>query len=282
MAKRNEQDNNKIEIEQGIHTDFIKNMTYAEYLKLDAILTNQNRLSENHDEMLFIIIHQVSELWMKLILHELNAAIDCIEENELLASYKCLARVSRTQTQMIQTWDVLSTLTPAEYLQFRDSLGRASGFQSYQHRLIEFAFGYKTSSILQIYEKEPEIKNKLKLALQKPSIYDASIRALIRAGFDIKKGSSDYSKPYEESEAVKQAWLTVYQNVERYWELYQLAEKLIDIEDSFHQWRYRHMKTVERIIGFKKGTGGSSGVAYLKKVLDQRFFPELWDVRTEL
>ncbi|GAE35208.1 tryptophan 2,3-dioxygenase [Halalkalibacter akibai] len=282
MAKRNDQDNNKIEIEQGIHTDFIKNMTYAEYLKLDAILTNQNRLSENHDEMLFIIIHQVSELWMKLILHELNAAIDCIEENELLASYKCLARVSRTQTQMIQTWDVLSTLTPAEYLQFRDSLGRASGFQSYQHRLIEFAFGYKTSSILQIYEKEPEIKNKLKLALQKPSIYDASIRALIRAGFDIKKGSSDYSKPYEESEAVKQAWLTVYQNVERYWELYQLAEKLIDIEDSFHQWRYRHMKTVERIIGFKKGTGGSSGVAYLKKVLDQRFFPELWDVRTEL
>ena len=273
-----------LEKEKGIHIDFKENMTYGEYLNLDKILTSQKRLSDHHDEMLFIIIHQVSELWMKLILHELSSAIKEIEQDELHSAFKKLARVSKTQTQIIQAWDVLSTLTPAEYLQFRDTLGKASGFQSYQYRLIEFALGYKSTHILKIYEKDPAVHAALQAAFQSPSIYDVSIKALARAGFDINPDllNRDFSKVYAGDPSVAAAWREVYRNVDQYWDLYELAEKLVDIEDWLQQWRFRHMKTVERIIGFKAGTGGSSGVNYLKQVLDHRFFPELWDLRTEL
>ncbi|MBO0587171.1 tryptophan 2,3-dioxygenase [Sporosarcina sp. E16_8] len=270
--------------EKGIHTDFKDNMTYSEYLNLDKLLSSQQRLSGHHDEMLFIVIHQVSELWMKLILHELNTAIDLIEKDELPEAFKMLARVSKTQTQIIQAWDVLSTLTPAEYMEFRDSLGRASGFQSYQNRLIEFALGYKQPHILKIYEKDPELASDLEAAFRAPGIYDVAIRALSRAGFAINPEllERDFSVTYIGDSSVADAWLEVYRNVDDHWNLYQLAEKLVDIEDSHQQWRFRHMKTVERIIGFKMGTGGSSGVNYLKSVLDHQFFPELWNVRTKL
>ncbi|RXI96510.1 tryptophan 2,3-dioxygenase [Anaerobacillus alkaliphilus] len=272
------------ENEKDIHTDFTNNMTYGEYLQLDKILSGQNRLSDHHDEMLFIIIHQVSELWMKLILHEMTAAIESIEKGEMQTSFKQLARVSKTQAQIIQAWDVLSTLTPSEYMEFRDSLGQASGFQSFQYRLIEFALGYKTLHVLKIYEKDVELHRQLQDAFKSPGLYDVAIRALAKAGLTINPDvvDRDYTIPYEQDQSVKEAWLKVYQNVDQYWDLYQLAEKLVDIEDWLQQWRFRHMKTVERIIGFKMGTGGSSGVNYLKKVLDQRFFPELWDIRTEL
>lgn len=285
MSDKNEKKRNyTTESEKDIHVDFKNNMTYGEYLSLDKILDGQKRLSGHHDEMLFIVIHQVSELWMKLILHETNAAIEAIEQDDLSASFKKLARVSNIQSQIIQGWDVLSTLTPSEYMEFRDSLAQASGFQSYQYRMIEFSLGYKTDHVLKIYEKDPELHSQLMKAFHAPSLYDVSIKALAKAGFTINPAvlNRDYSHSYQEDDTVRKAWLGVYQNVENYWDLYELAEKLVDVEDRLQQWRFRHMKTVERIIGFKKGTGGSSGVSYLKKVLDQRFFPELWDIRTEI
>lgn len=267
-----------------IYTDFRERMTYGEYLNLDRLLSNQNRLSGHHDEMLFIIIHQVSELWMKLILHELNAAIESIRRDELSNAFKQLARVSNIQEQIINSWDVLSTLTPSEYMEFRDHLGQASGFQSYQYRMVEFALGYKTKHVLAIYKKNPELLARLQEAFQAPGLYDVSIQALAKAGFDINPDvlNRDYTEPYQADQSVEKAWLAVYKDVDQYWDLYELAEKLVDLEDWLQQWRFRHMKTVERIIGHKKGTGGSAGVGYLKKVLDHRFFPELWDVRTEL
>lgn len=270
--------------QEDIHTDFKKDMTYGEYLHLDQILSSQERLSGHHDEMLFIIIHQVSELWMKLTLHELTAAIDAIDKGEMQSAFKKLARVTKIQSQIIQAWDVLSTMTPAEYLEFRDSLGKASGFQSYQYRLIEFALGYKSSHILKIYEKDAEVHAMLKDALNQPSIYDVAIRALSKAGFAINPEllDRDFSVTYAGDPTVEAAWEAVYRDVDKYWDLYQLAEKLVDVEDWLQQWRFRHMKTVERIIGFKTGTGGSSGVNYLRHVLDHRFFPELWDLRTKL
>ncbi|MCA0971161.1 tryptophan 2,3-dioxygenase [Halobacillus litoralis] len=278
MTQRDSKENEKV------HTDFKEKMTYGEYLQLRDLLSAQTRLSTHHDEMLFIVIHQVSELWMKLILHELRAAITNIREGDVQEAFKMLARVSTIQVQIIQAWDVLSTLTPAEYIEFRDSLGQASGFQSYQYRMVEFALGYKSPHVLKIYEKDPALHKELKEAYEAPSIYDAAIEKLVEAGFDINPDliARDYTKTYEEDASVEAAWSKVYQNVDQYWDLYQLAEKLVDIEDRLQQWRFRHMKTVERIIGHKKGTGGSSGVGYLKKVLDHRFFPELWDVRTSL
>ncbi|GEK59823.1 tryptophan 2,3-dioxygenase [Marinococcus halophilus] len=270
--------------EENIETNFQKKMTYGEYLNLDTILSSQNRLSGHHDEMLFIIIHQVSELWMKLILHELHAAKHAIETGDLSVSFKKLARVSEIQNQIIQAWDVLSTLTPAEYLEFREALGSSSGFQSYQYRLIEFALGYKTDFILKIYEKDPELLKQLEAGYYSGSIYDASIHALSRAGFHISEEvlNRDVTRAYEFDKTVEGAWIEVYQNSNEYWDLYELGEKLVDIEDCFQQWRFRHMKTVERVIGFKSGTGGSSGVGYLQKVLEQQFFPELWNLRTKL
>lgn len=285
MEKRSISDlQQKLNNEKGIHTDFREDMTYGEYLSLDAILNNQNRLSNHHDEMLFIIIHQVSELWMKLIIHEMQGAIQAIERGEMQPAFKMLARVSKIQMQIIQAWDVLATMTPAEYLQFRDDLGKASGFQSYQYRLIEFSLGYKTPHILKIYEKEKDVLARLKEAYGAPSIYDVSIQALAKAGLPINEAllNRDFSVVYSGDDSVAAAWKTVYENTDKYWDLYQLGEKLVDIEDSLQQWRFRHMKTVERIIGFKVGTGGSSGVNYLRQVLDHRFFPELWDLRTVL
>ncbi|MGM0844352.1 MAG: tryptophan 2,3-dioxygenase [Bacillota bacterium] len=277
-------DKNEDIFDKDIHTDFLEKMTYGDYLQLDSLLSSQRRLSGHHDEMLFIIIHQVSELWMKLILHELNASIDSIQKGELSPAFKMLSRVSKIQSQIIQAWDVLSTLTPAEYMEFREKLGQASGFQSYQYRMIEFLLGYKTKHVLEIYKKDVNLHKELLHAYNKPSIYDASILALSRAGLDISEEvlSRDLTAPYEFHQSVEDAWIIVYKNVDEHWDLYELAEKLIDIEDWLQQWRFRHMKTVERIIGHKKGTGGSSGVGYLKKVLDHRFFPELWNVRTKL
>lgn len=270
--------------EQGIHTDFIEKMTYGDYLQLDTLLSSQKRLSDHHDEMLFIIIHHVSELWLKLIIHETQGAIQAIQQGKLQASFKMLARVSKIQVQIIQAWDVLATLTPAEYMEFRDKLGNASGFQSYQYRLVEFVLGYKTPFILDIYKKDPELHAILEKAYHAPGLYDVAIQAVARAGFPINDTvlNRDFSKTYEKDESVEQAWLAIYQDVDQHWDLYQLAEKLVDVEDSFQQWRFRHMKTVERIIGNKMGTGGSSGVGYLKKVLDHYFFPELWDLRTKI
>ena len=270
--------------DEKIHTDFKEDMTYGEYLNLDKILSSQNRLSGHHDEMLFIVIHQVSELWMKLALHELSAAIEAIDKGDMQSAFKKLARVTKIQSQIIQAWDVLSTMTPAEYLEFRDSLGKASGFQSYQYRLIEFALGYKSPHILKIYEKDPEVHAMLEEGLNRPGIYDVAIRALTKAGFPINPEllDRDFSVTYAGDPTVAAAWEAVYRDVDTYWDLYQLAEKLVDVEDWLQQWRFRHMKTVERIIGFKTGTGGSSGVNYLRHVLDHRFFPELWDLRTKL
>jgi len=269
---------------EKVHTDFKERMTYGEYLHLDELLSAQKRLSSHHDEMLFIIIHQVSELWMKLILHELTESIRAIQKGELASAFKMLARVSNIQVQIIHAWDVLSTLTPAEYIEFRDKLGQASGFQSYQYRMVEFALGYKTPHVLKIYQKSPDLHEELTRAYESPGIYDAAIQKLAEAGLEISSDvlHRDYTKLYEKDPTVEKAWMRVYKDVDQYWDLYQLAEKLVDIEDRLQQWRFRHMKTVERIIGHKTGTGGSSGVGYLKKVLDHRFFPELWDVRTSL
>lgn len=270
--------------DENVETDFLKDMTYSEYLGLDQVLSAQNTLSHEHDESLFIIIHQVQELWMKLIIHELNSAIEDIKSDDFRVAFKKLARVANIHKQMIGAWDVLATMTPSDYLKFRDSLGKASGFQSYQNRLMEFSLGYKTTHALKIYEKNPEIYALLKEQLEKPSIYDETIRAVHRAGFEIDDEmlKRDVREDYTPNESVKNAFKEIYLNADEYFELYELLEKLVDIEDRYSQWRFRHMKTVERIIGFKTGTGGSSGVNYLKKVIDKYFFPELWDLRTEL
>jgi tryptophan 2,3-dioxygenase len=267
-----------------IHTDFSKELSYGSYLQLDNILSSQHRLSDHHDEMLFIIIHQASELWMKLILHEVSAAIDCIRKNDLEPSFKMLSRVSRIQQQLIQSWSVLSTLTPAEYMEFRDKLGHSSGFQSYQNRLIEFALGQKQSHVLSVYKHDADLYKKMEDALYERSIYDAAISAMAMRGLPIDDAAlnRDWSAPYEPNANVEEAWLTVYRNVDQYWDLYELAEKLVDIGSQQQLWRFNHMSTVERIIGHKTGTGGSAGVSYLKKVVDHRFFPELWSLRTKL
>lgn len=268
----------------GAHTDFKEKMTYGDYLQLELLLDSQKRLSTHHDEMLFIVIHQVSELWLKLMIHEIEAATDAIQKEEYQSAFKMLARVSKIQSQIIQSWDVLSTLTPAEYMEFRNFLGNASGFQSYQYRLVEFVLGYKTPHIVKIYEKNPLLHKRLKAAFEAPGLYDVSIQALSKQGFDINDHilNRDFSNKYEQDPTVANAWLEVYRNKDTYWDLYQLAEKLVDIEDWFQQWRFRHMKTVERIIGHKTGTGGTSGVGYLKSVLEHYFFPELWEIRTKL
>ncbi|RSD25941.1 tryptophan 2,3-dioxygenase [Mesobacillus subterraneus] len=271
-------------VTNNIHTDFSKELSYGSYLQLDKILTSQQRLSDHHDEMLFIVIHQASELWMKLILHEMSAAIDCIRKNDLEPSFKMLSGVSRIQHQLIQSWSVLSTLTPAEYMEFRDKLGHSSGFQSYQNRLIEFALGQKQSHVLSVYKHDAELYKKMEDALHERSIYDAAISALAMRGLPIDDAAlnRDWSVPYEPNASVEEAWLTVYRNVDQYWDLYELAEKLVDIGSQQQLWRFNHMSTVERIIGHKPGTGGSAGVSYLKKVVDHRFFPELWSLRTKL
>lgn len=271
-------------VEQSIQTDFSKDMSYGDYLQLDPILSSQHRLSDHHDEMLFIIIHQTSELWMKLILHELTAAVTAIETGELERSFKMLARVSKIQQQLIQSWSVLATLTPAEYLEFRDKLGSSSGFQSYQNRQIEFALGFKNARTLSVYAHDEELYPLLESSLQAPSIYDMTVREMHRRGLAIDDAvlNRDVTKDWEWNESVETAWAEVYRDVDKYWDLYELGEKLLDIGSQQQMWRFNHMSTVERIIGQKMGTGGSSGVNYLRRVLDHRFFPELWTVRTKL
>ncbi|GGG27898.1 tryptophan 2,3-dioxygenase [Lysinibacillus alkalisoli] len=270
--------------EKNIVTNFENRMTYTDYLHLNDVLACQQPLTDEHDEMLFITVHHISELWMKQILHEVKSATKDMQAERLPEAFKKLARVSQVQNQLKNVWDVLATLTPADYLKFRDSLGNSSGFQSYQNRLLEFYFGYKTPHILKIYAHEPKIAVQLQEAYEAPSLYDEAIRILAKRGFAIDEAvlQRDLTQKYEANDSVKEAWKAVYRAPETYFELYELAEELVDIEDLFQQWRFRHMKTVERIIGFKKGTGGSGGVSYLKKVLDQYFFPELWQLRTEL
>ncbi len=266
------------------HTDFAGAMSYGDYLQLDTLLAAQQPRSDSHDEMLFIVIHQASELWMKLTLHELDAARRLMEADDLALVFKHLARVSRIQSQLIQSWDVLSTMTPSDYSHFRGALGRSSGFQSAQYRLIEFAFGNKQDAMIAPHRHREDVNARLERALATPSIYDQAIRLLARRGFAIDRAvlDRDVRQPYESNGSVLAAWTRVYEDPRKYWDLYQLAEELIDLEDWFQQWRFRHVTTVQRIIGRKRGTGGTAGVGYLRQVLDVTFFPELWDVRTEL
>ena len=269
---------------KGAHLDFAHEMGYGDYLELDTLLSAQNLRSDKHDEMLFIIQHQTSELWIRLLLHELTAARDCIRRDELDPSFKMLARVSRVMDQLVSAWTVLSTLTPSEYTEFRGVLGRSSGFQSHQYRVLEFLLGNKNPVLARPHAHHPARYAEVMAALEAPSIYDESLRLVARRGFAIDAAVTerDWREPYRANASVLEAWRRIYAAPKAHWDLYQLAEKLVDIEDSFRQWRYRHVTTVQRIIGFKQGTGGTSGVGYLQSVLQLELFPELWQVRTYL
>lgn len=262
--------------------DFAQEMSYGDYLALDAILNAQHPRSSDHNEMLFIIQHQTSELWMKLMLHELRAAIRNVATDCLAPAFKMLARVSRIMEQLVHAWDVLATLTPSEYSTIRPYLGASSGFQSYQYREIEFLLGNKNAAMLKPHAHRSELFAQVQKAFESPSLYDESLRLLVRKGFALSDTERDWSKPRDFNQSAESAWLTVYRKPEAYWDLYQLAEELIDLEDAFRQWRYRHVTTVERIIGFKPGTGGTNGVPYLRRQLDTVLFAELWKVRTDL
>lgn len=268
--------------EEGIHWD--QDMSYGSYLSLDKLLDSQNLVTGAHDEMMFVIIHQASELWMKLCIHEIGAAMREVENDNLGAVFKMLSRVSRIQGQLRQSWAVLSTMTPADYLAFRDDLGQSSGFQSFQYREIEFALGNKNAALIKVHRKNPERYERLRKVLHAPSFYDLCLRQLAKKGFDIPSDylDRDWSLPYVPSKVVEAAWARVYSDPAKHWDFYELAEKLIDLEQEFAMWRFSHMKTVERIIGYRQGTGGTSGVAFLEKALKLRFFPELWTVRSEL
>jgi tryptophan 2,3-dioxygenase len=264
--------------------DFSQSMSYADYLQLDAILSAQKPLSPDHNEMLFIIQHQTSELWMKLMLHELRAAIAAVARDELGAAFKMLARVSRIMEQLVHAWDVLATMTPPEYSAIRPYLGNSSGFQSAQYRCIEFALGNKNAAMLKPHAHRPELLAQVQAAYESPSLYDEALRLLSARGLTVPATHAlrDWTRPYEESAEVEQAWLVVYRNPKQHWDLYQLGEELTDLEDAFRLWRFRHVTTVERVIGFKRGTGGTGGVSYLRKMLDVVLFPEIWKLRTDL
>ena len=259
-------------------------MTYARYLDLDTLLSAQNTQSDMGDEMLFMIIHQTKELWLKQIIRELYLAKSQNAEDHLVPAYKAMARVSRIQAVMTMSWDVLSTMTPSDYTRFRDELGPSSGFQSDQFRTVEYLLGMKDKGFLKYQEDRPEAQAAMRKALENPGVWDDAIAALSRAGFDIPDSHlhRDWSKPYEPCAEVEQAFLTVYRNTDTYWELYQLAEKLVDLDDALATWRHKHVVTVERIIGGKMGTGGTSGVSYLQSTISKRAFPELWSLRTQL
>ena len=270
--------------EERAQLDFSQSMSYGDYLQLDAILTAQKPLSPAHDEMLFIVQHQTSELWMKLMLHELRAAIGHIARDELPPAFKMLARVSKIMEQLVHAWDVLATMTPPEYSAMRPYLGQSSGFQSYQYRCIEFSMGNKNRAMLKPHEHRADLLAQVQAAYEAPSLYDEALRLMARRGIEVPASHTerDWTQPYAESEAVEQAWLTVYRNPEKHWDLYQLGEELTDLEDAFRLWRFRHVTTVERVIGFKRGTGGTGGVSYLRKMLDVVLFPEIWRLRTNL
>lgn len=272
------------DITEGAHADFSRAMSYADYLRLDEILGAQAPLSPAHDELLFVVIHQAKELWMKLALHELEAAVARIRADELRPAFKMLARVSRIQEQLIQSWTVLSTMTPADYLAFRPYLGTSSGFQSFQYRKLEFMMGNKNPRLMEPHRHRPDRFAVLEAALRAPSLYDEAVLLLRRRGFPISPAVAerDFSVRHVMDESVLEAWLAVYRDPETHWDLYELAEELLDLEDAFQQWRFRHRMTVERIIGARPGTGGTAGVGYLRKALDIVFFPELWEVRTRV
>jgi tryptophan 2,3-dioxygenase len=264
--------------------DFSRDMSYGDYLHLDDVLGAQQRRSGAHDEMLFIIQHQVSELWMKLLLHELEAAIAAVSGDELQRAFKMLARVSKIMEQLVHAWDVLATMTPPEYSAMRPALASSSGFQSWQYRMIEFRLGNKNAAMLKPHAHRPDLLAQVQAAHDAPSLYDEAIRLLARRGLPVPAEAlnRDWSEPRTASEGVEQAWLVVYRNPEAHWDLYQLGEELMDLEDTFRLWRFRHVTTVERVIGFKRGTGGTGGVSYLRKMLDVVLFPEIWKLRTDL
>lgn len=270
--------------EEGAQLDFSHDMSYGDYLQLGSILNAQKPLSPAHDEMLFIIQHQTSELWMKLMLHELHAAVRHIAADELQHAFKMLARVSKIMEQLVHAWDVLATMTPPEYSALRPYLAQSSGFQSHQYRCIEFAMGNKNAAMLKPHAHSPERLAVVQAAYEAPSLYDEALRLLARRGIPLPASHTqrDWTQPYEASDAVEQAWLQVYRNPEDHWDLYQLGEELTDLEDTFRLWRFRHVTTVERVIGFKRGTGGTGGVSYLRKMLDVVLFPEIWTLRTNL
>ncbi len=274
------------DLEEGIHLDLRGRLTYSGYLCLDRLLDAQHPLSDppHHDEMLFIIQHQTTELWFKLILHELRAACDHVRRDQLDPSFKILARIKMIQRQLFEQWGVLETLTPSEYAQFRHVLGQASGLQSPQYRAIEYMLGNKNAAMLEIFRHDPKIYQELKCVLESPSLYDEFLRHLHRQGHAVPEEciERDWSKPYERNPALIPVFKLIYDEPQRYWDAYEMCEKLVDVEENFQLWRYRHVKTVERIIGYKPGTGGSSGVAFLRQALDLTFFPELFDVRTEI
>jgi len=269
---------------RGIETDFARRMSYGDYLGLDALLTAQKPLSGQHDEMLFIVIHQVQELWMKLMGHELALAMDRIRADDLGPAFKATARVSRIQRQMVEAWEVLTTMTPHDYLAFRDSLGASSGFQSWQYRLIEIRMGAREALYLKPHAHRPDIHGLLAEAFAAPSLYDESLRLLTRRGLPVPEAvlARDLRTPHVADPGVEAAWAEVYRDAGRWFDLYELAEELVDLEDAFRTWRFRHLSTVQRVIGGRPGTGGSAGVAYLKTVLEKAFFPELWTVRGKL
>ena len=270
--------------EEKAQLDFSRSMSYGDYLQLDQILNAQKTLSPAHDELLFIVQHQTSELWMKLMLHELRGAIRNVAADELGTAFKMLARVSRIMEQLVHAWDVLSTMTPPEYSAMRPYLGASSGFQSYQYRSIEYSLGNKNPAMLKPHEHRPDLLALVREAFDAPSLYDEALRLLARRGIPVPASHTDrdWTLPYAESDAVEQAWLVVYRNPKEHWDLYQLGEELTDLEDAFRLWRFRHVTTVERVIGFKRGTGGTGGVSYLRKMLDVVLFPEIWKLRTDL
>jgi tryptophan 2,3-dioxygenase len=270
--------------DEAIHWDLRKSLSYSSYLDLDALLQCQKPRSASHEEMLFIVVHQSAELWLKLCLHEVTAALGCLQKDDIESAMKMLVRVQKTLAHLVGSWEVLSTLTPADYVSFREALGTGSGFQSFQYRRLEFLLGNKNAAMIEVHRHNPEHFALLETTLATPSLYDEVLALLINRGFALPEAlrTRDGRAPYVASPEVEAAWLAVYRDTKKYWDLYYLAEKLVDIEDTFHQWRFRHVKTVERVMGFKTGTGGSSGVPYLQKALSLKFFPELWSVRTAL
>ena len=285
MSRRRYDKNERVDLSgEAIHWDLGSSLSYGEYLQLDKVLGAQKPLSLERDEMMFIIVHQASELWMRLMLHELAGVLECVRRDDLGPSFKRLTRIARVQAQLLSGWEVLSTLTPADYSAFRNALGRASGFQSYQYRLLEFLLGNKNAEMIAVHRRDAAVYGRLERALRAPSLYDEALRLLSRRGYGIPERCLDreFSAPYRPSKQVAGAWLGVYHNAEKDWDLYELAERLIDLDYKFQLWRFHHLKTVERIIGYKPGTGGTGGVSYLAKALELKFFPELWQVRTSM
>jgi tryptophan 2,3-dioxygenase len=277
---------NQRSLEAGIVTDFKDRMSYAGYLCLDGLLSQQRPLSQppHHDEMLFIIQHQVSELWMKQLIHELTAAIGFVQQDQLDPCFKILSRAKLIQMQLFEQWAVLETLTPSEYMEFRGVLHNASGFQSFQYRKLEFLLGNKNRDAIKVFAHDSEIRLELQKMLESPSLYDEFLRHLYRRGLPVPEScvQRDWSEPYQKNDTLTEVFRQIYEHPREYWDAYEMCEKLVDLEEYFQLWRFRHMKTVERIIGFRSGTGGSSGVGFLRQALELTFFPELFDVRTGL